>query len=360
MRTDNEAIEKIMQEQTSHMKSETANPKAIAIWLFFSAFMVFAMMVIGAITRLNEAGLSMVEWRPLIGALPPLNDMEWQRVFDLYQESPEYQKKNSWMELEDFKTIFFWEWFHRLWGRLIGVVFALPLLFFWIRKMIPAGYHLKLFGLLILGGMQGFMGCYMVKSGLVDQPAVSHYRLAAHLSLAFVIFSCLFWLGQSLTLKTRLFADRGLNIHGWITLAFAGTTIIWGAFTAGLDAGLVYNDSFPKMGGAWVPPDFWKYDSLWMNISENHSGVQFAHRWIAISTVALTLSFWFHGFIKQKTFRALHAVALMALIQMGLGIGTILSGVNIHAAATHQAGAVILLSLILSCIFQTRQTPARS
>jgi len=343
---------------TSHIKPDPeaghANPKAIAIWLFFSAFMVFAMMIIGAITRLSEAGLSMVEWRPLIGALPPLSDGEWQRVFDLYRETPEYQKKNAWMEIGDFKTIFFWEWFHRFWGRMIGLVFALPLIFFWVRKMIPHTYHLKLFGLLILGGAQGFMGWYMVQSGLVDQPAVSHYRLAAHLSLAFLIFACLSWLGLSLTLKTRRFSDPSLNIHSWIALSFLGVTIIWGAFTAGLDAGLVYNDSFPKMGGQWIPPDFWKYDSIWMNILENHSGVQFAHRWIAMFTVIIVLSLWLHGAFKHKTFRALHAAAIMALAQMSLGIGTILSGVHIHTATMHQAGAVILLSLILMCVFQTR------
>ena len=333
----------------------TKNSKTIAIWLFTCAFTVFAMMVIGAITRLSESGLSMVEWRPLIGALPPLNDAEWNRVFDLYQQSPEFQKKNSWMELGDFKTIFFWEWLHRLWGRMIGLVFALPFLFFWTRRMIPHGYHLKLFGLLILGGAQGFMGWYMVKSGLIDQPAVSHFRLAAHLSLAFIIFSALMWLGLDLTIKTRRFADRALNIHSLITLAFIAITIIWGAFTAGLDAGLVYNDTFPKMGGQWIPPDFWKYDTFLINILENHSAVQFAHRWLAITAVIVTLSLWLHGALKQKTFRALHAAAIMAIIQMGLGIATLLSGLRICTAATHQAGAVILISLVLICIFQTRR-----
>lgn len=343
-----------MDTQTKH------NPKALAFWLFACAFMVFAMMVIGAITRLSESGLSMVEWRPLIGALPPLNEEEWNRVFDLYKQSPEFQKKNSWMLLGDFKTIFFWEWFHRLWGRLIGLAFALPLIFFWVRKMIPHGYHIKLLGLLLLGGAQGFMGWYMVKSGLIDRPAVSHFRLAAHLSLAFIIFSALMWLGLSLTIKTRRFASRALNIHAIITLAFIALTIIWGAFTAGLDAGLVYNETFPKMGGAWVPPDFWKYDTLQNNILNNHSAVQFTHRWLAITSVAITLSLWLHAAIKQNTFPALHAAATMALIQMGLGIATLLSGVRIDAAATHQAGAVILLSLVLMCVFQTRRTHKRN
>lgn len=329
--------------------------KAIIIWLFGCAFMVAAMMIIGAITRLTESGLSMVEWRPLIGALPPMNDTEWERVFGLYQQSPEYQKINTWMEISDFKKIFFWEWLHRLWGRAIGLVYAVPLIVFWLRGMIPHGYKLKLFGLLILGGLQGVMGWYMVKSGLIDQPAVSHYRLAAHLGLAFLILAFLLSLGFSLSVKTRT-PNRALNIHAWITLACISITILWGAFTAGLDAGLVYNETFPKMGGQWVPPDFWKYDTVWMNILENHSGVQFAHRWIAMTTVLVVFSFWLHGVLKKQAFPALHAAMLMAFIQMGLGIATILSSVHIHPATTHQGGAIILFGLVLLCLIKTKTT----
>ena len=335
--------------------TDNANPKAITLWLYTCAFMVFAMMVIGAITRLTESGLSMVEWRPLIGALPPLSTEEWQRVFDLYRETPEYQKKNSWMGIEDFKTIFFWEWFHRFWGRFIGLVFALPLAFFWIRKMIPTDYRLKLLGLLALGGLQGLMGWYMVQSGLVDQPAVSHYRLAAHLSLAFLIFALLLLTALSLT-PPKSYANCALHKHSGITLLFTTITIIWGAFTAGLDAGLVYNDSFPKMGGAWIPPDFWKYETAWMNILENHSAVQFAHRWLAIASVLIILGLWAHGMIRNTTFPALHATALMSTLQIGLGIATIFSNVHTHVAATHQAGAVILFALLLICAFQTRKS----
>ena len=281
------------------------------------------------------------------------------RVFDLYRETPEYQKKNFWMGMEDFKTIFFWEWFHRFWGRLIGLVFALPLAFFWLRGMIPAGYHLKLLGLLVLGGLQGLMGWYMVQSGLIDQPAVSHYRLAAHLSLAFVIFAALILTALPL-MQIQHRPSRPLYIHSLITLLFISVTIIWGAFTAGLDAGLVYNESFPKMGGQWVPPDFWKYDTVWMNIVENHSGVQFAHRWIAILSVAVVLSLWLHGVFRNHAFPMLHAVAAMAVLQMGLGIWTILSGVHIHVAATHQGGAIFLLTFLLLCLYQTRRVSRAS
>jgi len=180
--------------------------KQISNWLFFTAFMVFCMAVIGAVTRLTESGLSMVEWRPLIGTLPPLSEAEWMRVFELYRETPEYKAKNAGMTLDEFKNIFFWEWFHRLWGRLIGVVYALPLFYFWVKKQIPQRYGWKLLIGLLLGGSQAVMGWYMVESGLVDRPAVSHFRLAAHLSLAALIF-------------------------GYLLIAI---TILWGAFVAGL------------------------------------------------------------------------------------------------------------------------------
>lgn len=153
-------------------------------WLYLNAILVFCMAIIGAITRLTESGLSIVEWQPISGAIPPLNAIEWNRVFELYQQTPEYKKINSGMSLEEFKTIFFWEWFHRLWGRIIGLIYALPLAYFWIKNYIPKGYKLPLFGLLVLGGLQAVIGYIMVLSGFVDRPDVSHYRLALHLSLA--------------------------------------------------------------------------------------------------------------------------------------------------------------------------------
>ena len=339
-------------------KTHPAPSKPIAYWLFASAFMVFVMMIIGAITRLTGSGLSMVEWRPLIGALPPMNEEEWMRVFTLYQDSPEYQKVNGWMTIEDFKSIFFWEWFHRVWGRLIGLVFALPLLVFWIKDMIPKGYKKHFLILLTLGGAQGLMGWYMVKSGLVDNPAVSHYRLAAHLFLAFLVYGLLIWHAQHFIIRTRAFSNTALFRHGLIALLFVSVTIIWGAYTAGLDAGLVYNESFPKMGGQWIPPDFWKYDGFFMNILENHSGVQWFHRWIAMTSVVVVLSFWIHALSKKIRFAALHGLAIMVVLQMMLGIGTVLSGVHLHVAVTHQAGAAITLFLILLCLYKVRPRTA--
>ena len=333
----------------------------VYIWLIVCNVFIFAMVMIGAITRLTESGLSMVEWKPLIGAIPPLNEQEWQRVFDLYRETPEFQKKNFWMGMDDFKTIFFWEWFHRLWGRLIGMVFALPFVFFLIRRWIPQGYKLKLFGILILGGLQGYMGWYMVQSGLVDQPAVSHYRLAAHLALALLIYSLILWniLDLRKIIRNKILRpDAFLYGFSWVCLGFLILTIFWGAYTAGLDAGLVYNDSFPMMGGRWIPSEVWYSQPYWVNLFENHAGVQFVHRWLAMATSLIILIFSLMSVLRGRTEIIFPLAAMMVLMQAALGILTLFSGVNIVLAAAHQAGAVILLSLILCCVHALR--PARS
>lgn len=320
--------------------------RPLSLWLFTCAGFVFAMVVVGAITRLTESGLSMVEWRPLLGALPPLSDAEWERVFALYKDSPEYLKKNFWMTLTDFKHIFFWEWFHRLLGRTIGLVYALPLVFFWLKAMIPQGYKPKLLGLLALGGVQGLMGWIMVRSGLVDQPAVSHYRLAAHLLLALLIFSLLLRLGHALRgIDSR--PHRPLYLHGWITLIFAVCTILWGALTAGMDAGLVYNNTFPKMGAGWVPPEILQYSPLYLSFFEDHAGIQFMHRWLGIVTVSLGASLWLHAVSRRHSFPQIHALGLMVFVQLGLGITTLFSGVALLPAALHQTGAVVILGLLV-------------
>lgn len=328
--------------------------RPIALWLFICAASVFLMIIIGAITRLSESGLSIVEWKPLIGAIPPLNEAEWHDVFTQYQQSPEFQKKNFWMELGDFKKIFFWEWLHRFWGRMIGLIFALPLAWFWLRGQIPPERKIKFLGILALGGAQGLMGWYMVQSGLIDEPAVSHYRLAAHLGLALLILALLLWQGLSV-LNIKRHPHPALHFHTGLVLLFAAVTIFWGALTAGLDAGLVYNETFPKMGGQWLPPDFWAHPSFLANILQHHSGVQFMHRWLALLTVALIFTLWAHGFYKRAAFPALQALAIMALMQMGLGIATLLSGVNLHIAVTHQAGAVMVLALLVACFYITRK-----
>ena len=331
----------------------TRDQKALQFWLFACAGLVFAMVLVGAVTRLTDSGLSITEWKPFSGAIPPLNEQEWQRVFGLYKESPEFTKQNFWMTLADFKIIFFWEWFHRFLGRIIGLAFAVPLLIFWIRKKIPQGYHLKFLGLLLLGGLQGVMGWVMVQSGLIDRPDVSHYRLAAHLVLALLIFAALVWQGLNLNpLKRR--SHSALYTHGWLALGAYMLTVFWGAYTAGLDAGLIYNESFPKMGNQWLPPGLWSYQPWWINFFENPIGVQFIHRWLAMLTVVSILSFWLHALHKRHSFPVLHALALMILLQMGLGIATLFSSVALPLAVLHQAGAVTVLLLLITSLHQLR------
>lgn len=311
--------------------------KNIRNWLFFTAFMVFAMAVIGAITRLTESGLSMVEWKPLIGAIPPLSETEWNRVFGLYQQTPEFIHKHNWMELEDFKKIFFWEWLHRLWGRAIGLVFAVPLIWFWIAKKIPAGYKAKFVGLFILGGLQGAMGWFMVTSGLVDIPAVSHFRLAAHLVLALILMCALLWMAFDFIPKKEGAVEGTFcqKRHGWIALAFIAVTIIWGAFVAGKDGGMLYN-TWPKMDSYWMPPEV---TAGWYSFLHDPGALQFFHRTLAIVTMLVTLSFAWR-------MRNPH-IASTVVLQVGLGIATVLTQVHIHVAAAHQAGAMLVLGLMI-------------
>lgn len=309
---------------------------SIRRWLYLCCFMVFAMAVIGAVTRLTESGLSITEWKPVTGALPPLTHEAWQREFALYKQSPEFAQKHFWMELSDFQKIYFWEWLHRLWGRTIGIVYALPLLWFWVRKQIPPGYKLKLLGILALGGLQGAVGWWMVASGLVDRPSVSHFRLAAHLLLALLIFSAMWVVALSLRARKRQTTakKRSLVMHGYLSLFLLFCTIAWGAFTAGLDAGMIYN-TFPLMDGSFTPPGT-------AAILHDHGWVQFTHRWLAIATGLIILIFAWR--VKDGV------LAAMVFAQIGLGIATLLSQVYIPAAAAHQAGAIILLALLLKAI----------
>jgi cytochrome c oxidase assembly protein subunit 15 len=356
-RTDHQSLNQPIVRQNDDARAKAS--RAIAIWLFTCAGMVFAMAVIGAITRLTESGLSMTEWRPLIGTLPPLSDAEWTRVFGLYQQTPEYRFINAGMTIDDFKTIFFWEWLHRLWGRLIGVVFALPFLVLWLSGTIRRAGHgpgltWTLVGLLVLGGLQGVMGWVMVQSGLVDRPSVSHYRLAAHLGLAFLIFCWLIWV--ALTVRNRfdtLQVSAGLRRLGWIALILTGVTVMWGAMVAGLDAGLAYN-SFPLMNGAVLPSEALALHPLWLNLFDNTAMVQFIHRWLAIVTTIVILGLaWRAGRLPECRSLA-SALAFMVVIQVGLGITTLLLAVPITVATLHQAGALTLTGLIVGLLHRFR------
>jgi len=325
--------------------------RAIALWLFACAFAVFLMALVGAVTRLTESGLSIVTWDPVVGALPPLSDADWHREFDNYKTSPQYQKVNRGMTLPEFKKIYFWEWFHRLWGRVIGLIYALPLAWFWLRRRLPAESKPAFLGVLGLGFAQGVMGWFMVKSGLVDMPAVSHYRLAAHLMLAFLIFACLFRMGLAFSLRPVPDAGRLAPLRGLVkgSIALATLTMVWGAFVAGLDAGLLYN-TFPKMDAHWIPPELMAHQPVWRAFFEEPATVQFTHRILALLTAAKVLFLWSRsrGFNAEGRLPALFtAAALMVLLQAGLGVATLLSHVHIVPATVHQGGAMVLLALLV-------------
>lgn len=331
------------------MTKKKFSSRPVAIWLFSCAAAVFLMALIGAVTRLTESGLSIVEWKPVTGAIPPLNDAGWQAAFDAYRQSPQYQKVNAGMTLAEFKGIFFWEWLHRLWGRLIGILYAVPLLFFW--KRLPRESRPAFLSVLALGFLQGFMGWWMVKSGLVDQPAVSHYRLAAHLMLAFLIYGCLLRLALAFSLSPEKDAAKAHPLRGMVrsTLILAAITMTWGAFTAGLDGGMLYN-TFPTMNGYWLPPEMLQHKPLWRGFLDEPAVVQFTHRVLALLLFAkiMLLSFRARRFhCPPRMADVFAALAVMAVAQVLLGIGALLTQVNIYLATAHQAGAMIVLALLV-------------
>jgi len=334
--------------------------RPIAVWLLACAGMVFAMAVIGAITRLTESGLSMVEWKPLIGILPPLSEGEWQRVFDLYRQTPEFRVYNAWMDLEGFKRIFFWEWFHRLWGQLIGFVFLLPFLWFLARGRVSRDLAPQLAGLFLLGGLQGVIGWFMVKSGLVDAPHVSHYRLALHLGTAILIYAALIRVALGILDPAPLAGWRpeaaGLRRVARWALGLAAVTIVWGAFVAGIRAGFAYN-TFPLMAGHVVPPEVWNLSPWWLNAFENTAAVQFLHRALALATGAVVLVLAARVWAARLPGRAGRVALLlggMVVVQIALGIATLLSVVAIPVAAAHQGGALVVVGLLVWLIYELK------
>lgn len=336
--------------------------KGIAVWLLACAAMVFVMAVVGAITRLTESGLSITEWNPISGAIPPLTTAAWLEEFAKYQATPEYALKHIGINLEQFKHIFYWEWFHRLWGRMIGVVFLLPFLFFVYRRQVPRHLVGRLAGLFVAGGLQGALGWYMVASGLRDRPDVSHYRLAAHLSVAVLIYGLLLATALSLFFPApaapRVPAARWLRWHARLALAMVAVTMVWGAFTAGLDAGFAYN-TWPLMNGVFAPEELANLSPWWINPLENSAAVQFTHRWLAITTGVVVWSYAFRAFnapyLGGRLRRLAVAVAVMVGVQICLGIGTLLLFVPVPLAATHQAGALVLLGLLVWTIVEYRR-----
>jgi cytochrome c oxidase assembly protein subunit 15 len=328
--------------------------RPVAAWLFACCALVFCMVVVGGVTRLTHSGLSITEWQPIVGTLPPLTEGDWQVAFDKYRLTPEFRQVNHAMSLAEFKGIFWWEYFHRLLGRLIGVAFLVPLVWFVARRRVPAGYAWKLAGIFVLGGLQGAMGWYMVQSGLVDDPRVSQFRLTAHLGLAFVIFAAMFWVGLSLVFPERAPLDRrGRATRRWAlgTAALVLFMVLTGGFVAGIRAGFAYN-TFPLMNGHWVPPELFLIDPWWKNFFWNMATVQFDHRLTAYAlAIAVPLLWW-----KVRADPALPARAragagvLLALLaaQIALGIATLLLVVPLPLAAAHQAGALLVFAAALN------------
>lgn len=310
-------------------------------WLVVVAAMIFFMIVLGALTRLTESGLSMVEWRPVTGWLPPLSEAAWQAELQKYLSSPQGRLVNRHFTVGEFQQIFWLEYFHRLWGRLIGLAFALPLAWFWLRGALTSRLKPRLLALLVLGGLQGALGWAMVASGLIDRPSVSHYRLAAHLLLAVAIYAYTVWLILELGSGSKRTDDPKIAREAQSMIGFVFLVMCFGAFMAGLRAGSAHS-TFPTMSGYWIPPGLFDLSPWWINIFENGTTIQFIHRWLAILLVLGVLAMPFRARRPEVFF-----AAAMALVQLGLGIATILSGIDIALATMHQAGAVLLLTALI-------------
>ena len=323
------------------------NDRWVARWLIVCAAVIFGMILLGGVTRLTDSGLSMVEWKPILGIVPPLNEAEWQVAFDKYKQYPEFQKVNHQMDLEGFKYIFMYEYLHRVLGRLIGMLFFFPLVFFALRGMIKQGLMPKLLGLLVLGGCQGLMGWFMVKSGLIDRPDVSQYRLTAHLGLAVLIYGYMVW----------LILDLGASHRSWVArlprwpLALVGVVffmILTGGFVAGTDAGFVY-PTWPMMGETFTPPGLYEHGAV--SAFEHVPTIQFNHRMLAYLVLVLVIATVARTHMSnsdKRSRRAASFLGLAVIVQVMLGISTLLTHVQIPVAAAHQGGAIVLFTAVLA------------
>jgi len=318
----------------------------MAIWLFIIAAMVFAMVMLGGLTRLTHSGLSMVDWRPFTGWFPPFNESAWQILFEQYQKFPEFKEKNSDMSLAGFKSIFWLEYLHRLWGRLIGLAFFLPGVVFFVLRWINRGMLIRYVFMLIMGASQGVLGWYMVQSGLVDRPDVSQYRLASHLILALFIYGYILWVALTLWQNTGfIFLWSRLSFGAGLLVLLVFSTAFSGALVAGLDAGLTYN-TFPLMDGKFVPDGLFDMRPFHINFFENITTVQFNHRVFAEGTCIAFLAFWLFArrqAIPDSLALALKWMGIVVIMQVTLGISTLVTVVPISLAAMHQSGAVVLL-----------------
>ena len=325
------------------MLLEQKNNSSIILWVGIVLIAVILMVFIGGVTRLTDSGLSMVEWKPILGFFPPLSHEEWLRVFELYKNTPEYKYYNKGMELDEFKIIFFWEYFHRFWGRIIGLIFIIPFLYFTIKKRLSQKNIISLTLILTLGTFQAVIGWWMVKSGLINKPDVSQYRLAIHLSNAFVIMFLLLWLildlyeGES-KIKFNL---------TFFTLILVSITIIAGSFVAGMDAGLMYN-TYPLMNEKILPDQYLTLGYL--DPFENPGSAQFHHRHLGLLCLILSIFFYFKNYNKKEIRIRINVLLILILAQFFLGIFILLNYVPIIFASLHQVGAMMIFLIFISII----------
>jgi cytochrome c oxidase assembly protein subunit 15 len=338
--------------------------RALRLWLAGIAFLIVAMILVGGATRLTESGLSITEWQPVMGTIPPLSEADWQEAFTAYQQIPQYTELNRGMSLDEFKTIYWWEWTHRFLGRLIGVVFFVPFIVFWAAGYIPRALLPRLIGLFVLGGLQGAIGWYMVKSGLVDRTSVSQYRLMVHFGFAVAILGYTLWLLFDLGTSAQIRHVRaGIGATSWVSalvLALIFVQLLSGALVAGLDAGMGYN-TWPLIDGAFIPSGLGTATPWYLNLFENGLAVQFNHRMLGYAVVVTTLAqaiwlaFWR---APQPLLGAASTLAVLSVLQATLGVWTLLLAVPIELGIAHQAGAILVFATALYHLWLTRHAPA--
>ncbi len=336
-----------------HPSTPPDHHRAVAAWLFACCALVFAMVVVGGITRLTHSGLSIVEWKPVIGAIPPLDDSQWQAELDKYKLSPEGRQRNFDMSLEDFKGIYWWEYGHRLLGRVIGAVFLIPFLYFLARGAIRGALAWRLAAIFVLGGLQGAVGWLMVASGLVDDPRVSSIRLAAHLGIAFLIYGAMLWVALGLSIGPGVRAAPGLVRSSRAYAALVFVMVMSGALVAGIHAGLAYN-TYPLMNGQWIPDEILLIDPWWKNFIFNMATVQLDHRVIAMLVAGGAIALWWcvrRADTAPRERAWSNALLVAAGLQVCAGIATLLGRVPVPLAAIHQAGALVVFTCALGLAY---------